>query len=75
MAISIAKARAAKKAAKDEFAEIAGVSGIGLTKVDGDYAVKVNLREPLPTGVSVPAQIAGVPVHVEVVGPIRKRAQ
>jgi hypothetical protein len=75
MAISIAKARAAKKVAKDELAEISGVSGIGLTKVGDDYALKVNLRAPLPGSVSVPEQIAGVPVRFEVVGPIRKRAQ
>jgi hypothetical protein len=41
--------------------------------VGEDYALKVNLREPLPAGVSAPERIGDVPVRVEVVGRITKR--
>lgn len=73
MAITIERARAAKAAAKKEFSHVPGVSGLGLTKLGADYALKLNLREALPPGVKVPERIAGVPVCVEVVGTIRKR--
>ena len=74
MSISLDKARQAKESAKSALAHVPGVVGVGLTKVDGDYAVKVNLRDRLPDGVSVPKQIAGVRVCVEIVGSIRKRS-
>jgi hypothetical protein len=73
MAISIDQARHAKESAKSVLADVPGVVGVGLTKIGDDYALKVNLREELPSGVSVPKQIAGVPVCVEVVGTIQKR--
>jgi hypothetical protein len=73
MAISIDQARHAKELAKIVLADVPGVVGVGLTKIGDDYALKVNLREELPSGVSVPKQIAGVPVSVEVVGTIQKR--
>ena len=74
MPITIDRARAAKGTAKAALARVPGVVGIGLTKVGDDYALKVNLREALPPGVRVPDDIEGVPVKVEVVGPIRKRS-
>jgi hypothetical protein len=74
VAITIERARAAKAAAKQELGHVPGVSGVGLTKVGDDYALKVNLRDELPPGVKVPESIAGVPVQVEVVGTIRKRS-
>jgi len=46
---------------------------LGLTKLGEDYALTVNLREPLPQGVSAPERIGDVPVRVEVVGRITKR--
>ena len=73
MAISIDQARHAKESAKSVLAGVPGVVGVGLTKIGDDYALKVNLREELPGGVSIPKQIAGVPVSVEVVGTITKR--
>ena len=73
MAVSITQARSAKQAAKTALAGLPGVVGIGVTKQGDDYAVKVNLQAALPAGVRVPPRIAGVPVCVEVVGPIRKR--
>ena len=39
----------------------------------GDYAVKINLSEPVDPGIELPTDIDGVPVRVEVVGTIRPR--
>ncbi len=65
------EARAAKAAAADVFSPLAPVVGVGITRIGEGYGLKINLREqargPLPT------EVAGVPVQVEVVGPIRKR--
>jgi hypothetical protein len=73
MPISLEQARAAKDSAKALLAALPGVVGVGITRVGEDYALKVNLREPLPAGVSVPKRIGDVPVRVEVVGRITKR--
>ena len=73
MPITIDQARAAKAKAKTELAGVPGVMGIGLTKIGDDYALKINLREALPSDVRLPESIEGVPVQAEVVGPIRKR--
>jgi hypothetical protein len=73
MPISLEQARAAKESAKVLLTALPGVVGVGITKVGKDYALKVNLREPLPAGVSAPERIGDVPVKVEVVGRISRR--
>jgi hypothetical protein len=73
MPISIEQARAAKQSAKTLLAALPGQVGVGITKVGDDYAVKVNLSQPLPAGVSAPERIGDVPVCIEVVGKITKR--
>jgi hypothetical protein len=73
MPVSLEHARAAKESAKALLASLPGVVGVGITKVREDYALKVNLREPLPAGVSAPERIGDVLVRVEVVGRITKR--
>jgi hypothetical protein len=73
MATSLQQARAAKESAKALLADLPGVVGVGITKVGEDYALKVNLRAPLPAGMGVPKRIGDVPVRVEVVGRITKR--
>ena len=73
MPISLEQARAAKESAKVLLAALPGVVGVGITKAGKDYALKVNLREPLPAGVSAPERIGDVPVKVEVVGRISRR--
>lgn len=73
MPISLEQARAAKESAKVLLTALPGVVGIGITKVGEDYALKVNLRAPLPAGVSAPERIGDVPVKVEVVGRIARR--
>jgi hypothetical protein len=70
---TLEQARAAKAAALRRCEKLDTVVGVGLTRVGGDYAVKINLRAPLPQGTELPADIDGVPIVVEVVGPVRKR--
>ena len=70
MGHTLEQARAAKDKAKQLFASNVGV---GVTRLGDGYAVKVNLRTPLPENESVPTSIDGVPVKFEVVGEIRKQ--
>jgi hypothetical protein len=49
------------------------VVGIGITRVEGEYAIKVNLSEPIGPGTELPTEIDGVRVRVEVTGVIRAR--
>ena len=71
--ITLDEAQAAKKAALQRFERLGNVVGVGITRVNGEYAVKVNLSEPVGPGVELPTDIDGVPVHVEVTGSIRVR--
>ena len=66
-------ARAQKVHAVEVFEQVGEVVGVGITRVNDSYGLKVNLRnQPVP-GVQVPQDVNGVPVRVEVIGPIRKR--
>jgi hypothetical protein len=67
------EARAAKERAKAIFAGKTSVVGIGITRVGDRYGVKVNLDAPPATDAEFPETIDGVPIRMEVVGPIRKR--
>lgn len=71
--ISLDKAQAAKRIALRRFEKLGKVTGVGITRVRGEYAVKVNLSEPVGPGVELPTEIDGVPVRVEVTGTIRAR--
>ena len=68
------EARAAKKTALGVFERLTTVAGIGITRSGQGYGLKVNVQCLLPADVTVPKKIDGVPVRVEVVGPIKKRA-
>lgn len=71
--ISLAQAQAAKRSAL-HFFEGRGISaGVGITRVGGEYAVKVNLTAPVAAGVKIPTDIDGVRLKVEVTGTIRAR--
>jgi hypothetical protein len=73
MESTLDEARAAKPHVQKAFEGKADVVGLGITKVGEGYGVKVNLsKEPKP-GVDLPKSVNGVPVKVEVVGPIRKQ--
>jgi hypothetical protein len=73
MPATLAQARAAKEEAQKVFGRLGQVVAVGITRMDGGYAVKVNLRLEPEAGKEIPSDVDGVPVRVEVVGPIRKR--
>jgi len=70
MGYTLEEARAAKDKAKQLFTSNVGV---GITRVNDGYAVKVNLPDPLVDQENIPTAIDGVPVQFEVVGQIRKQ--
>jgi len=70
--ITLDAARQAKPEALKVFGRLAQVAGVGITRIGDGYGLKVNLREPPPAGSELPGQVNGVPVRVEIVGPIRK---
>lgn len=70
---SLDDARAAKQKLAQRLATVEGVVGVGITKIDGQYVVKVNLGHPLTDPSLIPSAIDSVPVHQEVVGTIRAR--
>ena len=71
-AASISKARAARAKAAELLGDSKLVNGIGIAREAKGYAVKVNLVK-VPRDGSLPAEIDGVPVRVEVVGRIKKQ--
>jgi hypothetical protein len=71
-ACTLEQARAAKPRVHAVFERLARVVGVGVTRVDGGYAVKVNLQAAPPEGEPLPEHVDGVPVRVEVVGTIRE---
>ncbi|MFN0244092.1 MAG: hypothetical protein ACKVWV_14470 [Planctomycetota bacterium] len=70
---TIEEARAAKAKALEVFGKLGQVSGVGITRVDGGYGLKVNFTEAPKKGVQLPTQVKAVPVRVEVVGRLKKR--
>jgi hypothetical protein len=69
---TLEEARAAKPRAQEVFGRLASVVGVGVTRVEGGYGVKVNLGEQPAADVILPDEVDGVPVKVDVVGTIRK---
>jgi len=69
---SLDHVRAAKKTLQQRLRQVPTVNGVGITKVDGSYALKVNLTDGTRQA-QVPSEINGVAVHSEVVGPLRPR--
>jgi hypothetical protein len=67
------QARTAKARALEVFGRLASVAGVGITRLEDGYAVKVNLSEPPAPDVTLPETIDCVPVEITVVGRIRKR--
>ena len=70
---SLTRARAAKKKAAAQFERVADVNGVGITRVGDGYGLKVNLASTPKRWGALPGEVDGVPVTVEVVGPIRAR--
>ena len=67
-------AREAKEKAKTIFSRHGTVNGIGLTRMGERYAVKVNFESEPRDPASMPREIEGVPVVVQVIGPLHKQA-
>ncbi|MDR6935358.1 hypothetical protein [Luteibacter sp. 3190] len=68
MSVSASRANHVKSLAYDLVSKSAQVNGIGLARIHGSFAVKVNLRDAPPQG--LPKKIQGVPIVYEEVGEI-----
>jgi hypothetical protein len=66
----LAAARAAKTKADKLFGSNPNVTGIGIARMDGGFGVKLNFVTRPSRKDRVPKKIDGVPIRVEVVGPI-----
>lgn len=73
-ASTLEEARAAKDRVRKLCARKADVAGVGITRVGDGFGVKVNLTTAPAEGVELPKVVDGVPIKVEVVGPIRKQS-
>jgi hypothetical protein len=63
------EARAAKERVKELLGDREELRGVGITRQEDGYSLKVNLSER--NEVRLPAEIDGVPVQVEIVGEVR----
>lgn len=72
-ASGLQEARDAKERAKKLFAKQADVVGVGITRIGTRYGVKVDLGQTPNPSAELPETIDGVPIRIEVVGPVRKR--
>lgn len=71
--VSIDQARAAKARLLEQLEGLPFLAGVGIGIGRAGCWVKVNLNAPPPADVSIPGDIDGVPVQVEVVGRILPR--
>ncbi len=74
-AASLDEARIAKEKAKHAFRYLGTIRGVGITRKEGSYAVKVNLEHAPDPEASLPVEIDGVPIVVHVVGAIHKQSR
>jgi len=70
---SRADARRAKDLVVDLLGDDDAIAAVGIAVTDDGYAVKVNLSHALDRPAAVPDSIDGVPVLIEVVGPVTKQ--
>ena len=70
---TLEQVRAAKRQALGKFKRLGDVTGVGITRVGKGYGLKINLKKPPAQKSPLPTTIKGVPVRVEVVGPLKKR--
>jgi hypothetical protein len=72
--VSLEEAQRAKTKALQVFNDLVGQAAVGISKVGKTkFGLKVNLSESPDEQLSLPHEIDGVPVTIEVVGTIRKR--
>jgi len=67
---TLQQARAAKPRIHDLLRDIPQLAGVGITRVDEGYAVKVNLSAPSDAAAPLPNEFEGVPIRIEIVGAI-----
>ncbi len=70
--VSIDRVRAVKSGLKQNLGKSVDVVGIGVTRRQGHYVLKVNIGK-MPKDRELPSEVDGVPVEFEVVGQIRPR--
>jgi len=71
-AVNLKRAQAAQDRLLDALGGHPEVNGVGISRADGGYVLKVNVRSAAAPDV-IPAEMDGVPVRVQTVGSIRKR--
>jgi hypothetical protein len=72
--VSRNEAQKAKAKASKVFKPLVGEVAVGIMRLgEENFGLKVNLSEPPGDDVSLPTEVDGVPIKVEVVGKIRKR--
>ena len=72
--VSLNEAQKAKAKVTKVFKPLVGEVAVGIMRLgEENFGLKVNLTEPPGDDVSLPTEVDGVPVKVEVVGKIRKR--
>lgn len=68
------EARAAKAYAADLLEPLGtAVAGIGITRVEAGYGLKINLQDQPADRSALPDEVNGVPVRFEVIGRIQLR--
>lgn len=72
---ALQKVRAAKPFAEKIFTDLLGEVAIGITRVGDAYGIKVNLVSAPDRTIELPSTVNGIPVRIEVTGPIKKRIQ
>lgn len=66
------EARAAKAHLVEMLSNHSAVNGVGMGRVGTAWVLRVNLRSADPAlRRGIPTEVDGVPVHVQVVGPVR----
>ena len=70
--VSIDRVRAVKSGLKQNLGKSVDVVGIGVTRRQGHYVLKVNIGK-MPKDRELPSEVDGVPVEFEVVGQVRPR--
>jgi hypothetical protein len=70
---TLEEARAAKSRALEEFGRKVTVVGVGITRMNGGFGVKVNLEVHPAPDAELPDVVDGVPIRVEVVGKLGKQ--
>ena len=67
------EARAAKSRAQEVFEALVKVVGVGITRVENGYGLKVNLLALPSSDAILPTEVDGVPIRLEVVGQPEKQ--